>query len=69
MRRVESWPVEAQEKLAKIALEIDTGLKGGVYLATPQELEGIDRGLTASREGRLAASADVEAVLAKHRRA
>jgi hypothetical protein len=69
LQRVESWPVEAQEELAEIALEIDAGLKGGAYHATPQELEGIDRGLTASREGRFATSADVEAVLAKHRRA
>jgi hypothetical protein len=67
LQRVESWPVEAQEELAEIALEIDAGLK--LYHGTQQELEGIDRGLTASREGRLATSADVEAVLAKHRRA
>ena len=69
LQRVESWPAEAQEELAEIALEIDAGLKGGVYHATPQELEGIDRGLRASREGRFATAADVEAVLAKHRRA
>jgi hypothetical protein len=69
LQRVESWPVEAQEELAEIALEIDAGLNGGVYHATPKELEGIDRGLKASREGRLATDADVEAVFAKHRRA
>jgi predicted transcriptional regulator len=69
MRRVESWPVEAQEELAEIALEIDAGLKGGVYHATPEELEGIDRGLKAAREGRFATDQEVEAVFAKHRRA
>jgi predicted transcriptional regulator len=69
MRRVESWPVEAQEELAEIALEIDAGLKGGVYHATPEELDGIDRGLKASRERRFATDEEVEAVLAKHRRA
>ena len=69
LQRVESWPVEAQEELAEIAFEIDAGLNGGAYHATPQELEGIDRGLKASREGRFATTADVEAVLAKHRRA
>jgi hypothetical protein len=68
LQRVESWPVEAQEELAEIALEIAAGLKGGVYRATPKELEGIDRGLKASREGRWATDADVEAVFAKHRR-
>jgi hypothetical protein len=42
MRRVETWPKEAQEELAEIALEIDAGLKGGVYHATAEEL-GWDR--------------------------
>ena len=69
LQRVESWPAEAQEELAEIALEIDAGLKGSVYRATLKELEGIDRGLKASREGRLATDAEVEAVFAKHRRA
>jgi predicted transcriptional regulator len=45
------------------------GLNGGVDHATQKELEGIDRGLKASREGRLATDAEVEAVFAKHRRA
>jgi hypothetical protein len=36
--------VEAQEELAEIALEIDAGFKGGVYHATPEELDGVDRG-------------------------
>jgi len=69
LQRVESWPVEAQEELAAIAIEMDAGLKGGVYHATAAELEGIDRGLKAAREGRFATDTDVEAVLAKHRRA
>ena len=51
MRRVETWPEEAQEELAEIALEIDASLKGGTYQATPEELEGIDRGLNAARQG------------------
>jgi hypothetical protein len=67
LQRVESWPVEAQEELAEIALEIDTGLNGGVYHATPKELERIDRGLKASWEGRSATDADVEAMFEKHR--
>jgi hypothetical protein len=69
MRRVESWPQDAQEELAEIALEIDARLKGGKYHATPQELAGVDRGIKAAREGRLAMDAEVEAVFAKHRRA
>jgi hypothetical protein len=68
LERVETWPPEAQEELAAIALEMDASLGGGVYHATPEELEGIDRGLKAAREGRFATDKEVEAVLAKHRR-
>ncbi len=69
LERIETWPREAQEELAAIALEIDAGLGGGVYHATPEELEGIDRGLEAVREGRFASDEEVEAVFAEHRRA
>ena len=69
LERVETWPREAQEELAAIALEMDAGLGGGVYHATPEELAGIDRGLEAVREGRFASDEEVEAVFAKHRRA
>ena len=68
MQRAESWPEEAQEELANIALQIDASLKGGLYQATREELEGIDRGLRAAQEGRFATEEQVEAVLAKHRR-
>jgi hypothetical protein len=68
LERVETWPQEAQEELAAIALEMDAGLGGGVYHATPEELAGIDRGLEAAREGRFATDKEVEAVFAKHRR-
>src|SRR5208282_1685105 len=61
LERVETWPEEAQMELAEIALEIDAGLAGGVYHATPDELEGIDRGLKAAREGRFATDEEVEA--------
>jgi hypothetical protein len=68
IQRAASWPQEAQEELAEIAFEIDARLKGGKYRATPEELEGIDRGLKAAREGRFATEAEVEAVFTKHRR-
>jgi predicted transcriptional regulator len=68
MQRVESWPEEAQEELAEIALEIDSALRGETYLATPAELEGIDRGLKSVSEGRFATDQEVAAVIAKHRR-
>jgi predicted transcriptional regulator len=65
--RVEAWPREAQEELASIALEMDAGLAGGIYQATPEELDGIDRGLEAARDGRFATDGQVEAVFAKYR--
>jgi len=68
LEQVETWPKEAQEELAEIAREIDAGLKGGTYRASPEELEGIDRGLKAAREGRFATNEEVKAVFAKHRR-
>jgi hypothetical protein len=69
IRRAETWPDEAQEELAGIAMEIDATLKGGPYNATPEELKAIDRGLKAAREGRFASDEEVEAVFAKRRRA
>jgi len=68
MERIESWPEEAQEELADIALEIEAEFRRGAYRANPKELAGIDRGLKAAREGRFAADQDVEAVFAKYRR-
>ena len=68
LERVATWPEEAQQELAEIALEIDAELSGGLYHATANELQGIDRGLKAAREGRFASDAEVAAVVAKHRR-
>ena len=69
MQRVETWPEEAQEQLAEIALEIEAELEGGTYYSSAEELAGIDRGIEAAREGRLATEQEVEAVFASHRRA
>jgi predicted transcriptional regulator len=68
LERVESWPAHAQDELAEIARDIEAGLKGAVYEATPEELEGIDRGLRDVAEGRFATDEEVEAVFAKFRR-
>lgn len=67
MKRVKTWPEEAQEELAEIALEIDATLKDGVYHATDHELAGIDRGLRAATEGRIATDDALASLLAKHR--
>jgi predicted transcriptional regulator len=68
LERVEAWPAEAQDRLAEIALDIEVALSGKEYDPTPEELEGIDRGLRAAAEGRFAKDQEVEAVLAKFRR-
>ena len=65
LRRVEDWPAAAQVELAEIALEIEAGLGAGVYRAMPKELEGIDRGLKAAREGRFATDDQVSRVFQK----
>jgi hypothetical protein len=41
LERVPTWPEEAQEQLADIALAIEAGL-AGAYHATPDELQPID---------------------------
>jgi hypothetical protein len=61
VQRAESWPQNAQEELAQLALEIETELKGGHYRATPDELLGIDRGLQDAAEGKFATEKQVEA--------
>jgi hypothetical protein len=63
LERVETWPAEWQEQLADIALDIDSGLKDGAYQLTPEELEGIDRGL----QSHLATDEEVERAFAKFR--
>ena len=67
IERVETWPPEAQDELAQIALEIEAQLNGD-YIATPEELEAIDRGLRDAAEGRFATEGQVAAVFAKYRR-
>lgn len=68
LERVESWPADAQDELAEIALELEAGFSGKAYSPTPEELAGIDRGLRAADEGRFATDEEVEATLAKLRR-
>lgn len=68
LERVEAWPPHAQDELAEIASDIDAGLKDVVYEPTPEEIEGIDRGLRDAAEGRFATEEEVEAAFAKFRR-
>jgi hypothetical protein len=65
LQRAESWPEEAQQELAEIALEIEAGFRGGVYHATADELQAIDE---ADRSG-VASQEQVEAAFRTFRRA
>ena len=49
------------------ALKIEARRKTGLCDATPEELEGIDRGLEDARNGRFVTDAEVDAVFAKYR--
>ena len=64
LERAGTWPEQAQEELAAVALEIEAGLTG-VYRATPEELEAIDE---ADRSG-VATDQEVQAVFATFRHA
>jgi hypothetical protein len=66
--RAEHWPLEDQEVLAQLALEIELRRKGS-YSANPDELKAIDAALAAVARGEISADAEIEAVLAKYRRA
>jgi predicted transcriptional regulator len=68
LERARRWPQDAQDELAGIALEIEAELQDGDYHATPEELRGIDRGLSDMAQGRYATDEEVDAVLARHRR-
>jgi predicted transcriptional regulator len=67
LARAETWPESAQEDLAEAALEIERALQQGTYTATPEEIEGIERGLREAEQGLFASDAEVEAVLTKYR--
>ena len=62
--RVEAWPEEAQEELARIAREMDAQLAAGTYHATAEELQALDE---AERSG-VASEEEVEAAFKEFRR-
>jgi hypothetical protein len=66
LTRAETWPREAREELAQIALEFEAGLSGE-YHPTADELAGINRGLRAAAEGRFATNEELESALVKLR--
>jgi len=67
LERVEQWPPDLQDELAQMALEMDSGINGGVYHASEEELAAIDEGIRAADAGQFATAEEVEAVFAKFR--
>jgi hypothetical protein len=64
LERVPTWPLERQQELAELALEIEAEASDEPYIASVEELAAIDEALasgTASPEG-------VEAAFARLRR-
>jgi predicted transcriptional regulator len=68
LTRAASWPAEAQDELERLAREIEAEIGAGAYRPTPEELAGINRGLSDVAAGHFATAEEVEAVFAKHRR-
>jgi hypothetical protein len=63
MEKARKWPKERQDELAYIAGEIDMQVQGGVYHATPEELQAIDEAM----ESGVASSRKVAAAFRKFR--
>ena len=64
LERVGTWPQEAQDELAEIALEIEAGFKGGTYHASPEELKAIDEAMASG----VASEEEVESAFRTFRR-
>jgi hypothetical protein len=65
LERVPTWPVDRQQELAEVALEIEAELTGANYDATTDELAAIDEGLA----GKAASEEEVKAAYALFRKA
>ena len=63
--RVPGWPLERQQELAELALEIEADANSAPYIASAEELAAIDEG----RTGGIASPEEVEAAFARLRRA
>ena len=67
LKRAEGWPESAQQDLAQAALDIESELQQDTYIATPEEVTAIERGLKEAEQGQFATEAEVGAVFAKYR--
>jgi hypothetical protein len=64
--KIETWPADDQQRLVEAARSIEAE-RSGVYDASPDELEAIDRGLEDVRQGRFASDEAVSAIRANIR--
>ena len=67
LERVQSWPESAQDELVAVANEIETELRTGEYVATPDELQAIDEAIASLDAGEFATDAEIAAVRARFR--
>jgi hypothetical protein len=65
LSRVPTWPIERQQELIEIALEIEAECEGVPYHATEEELRAIDE----ARASGIATADEVEAAFSRLRRA
>ena len=62
--RIPGWPIERQQEIAELALEIEAELASGEYSASTEELQAIEDGLASG----LATAEEVAEVFARLRR-
>jgi predicted transcriptional regulator len=67
LRRAQSWPEYARKELEHVALQIEAELAAGDYVATPEELEAVDRGLRDANQGRFVSQAEIEETFRRFR--
>jgi hypothetical protein len=65
IERVQHWPETARDELLAVADQIESELKSGDYVASPEELEIIDSAVAAVDRGEIASEAEVEAAFAR----
>ena len=65
LKRVQTWPVAAQDELVAIANQIESELQGNDYVATQEELQIIDAAMASIDAGEAASEREVEAAFGK----
>jgi hypothetical protein len=69
LKRVQSWPEEAQDELVAVANQIENELQGRDYLASREELQIIDAAMASIDGEEVASETEIKAAFAKFRSA